>query len=247
MVLGHVNENNLSGICAGLLSEQLSARVIYNILLEITACKIVEDCHQVVAINVNRHFSYFQDMAPVLSSQIFNNAFTAEELIQSTIGNGLTMLIADIHRDLAEKLKINIFHCEENSATPLIDVLPGVESLKSDLEIIMESCKFSRLTSKISFHLCEKALDQAVPKTLGCFLKKTSMSLALSECFRIAGRDAQLAGEMKKRLKGFINNIRFQLINAINDAISEFVFHCLDQICGLPEEAEDRGELALTA
>jgi len=247
MVFGHVNENNLSGIYAGLLSEQLSSRVVYNILLEITACKIVEDCHQVVAINVNRHFSYLQDMAPVLSSQIFNNTLIAEKLIESAIGNVLTTLLTDIYRDLAEKLKINTFPGEENGAAPLMDVLPGAESLKSDLEIIMESCKFSRLTSKISFNLCEKALDQVIPKVLGYFLRKTSMSLALSKCFRIPGREVQLAGEMEKRLRGFINNIRFQLINAINDAISEFVFHRLDEICGLPEEAEDGEELALTA
>jgi len=98
-------ESIISGsVSAGLLLDRLLLNSMNSLALEAVACKIVEDCHQIVANNINRHFSFLQDMVPVVSSKILNSSLTLEQIMVSTLENCVKILLTDICRDIEKKL-----------------------------------------------------------------------------------------------------------------------------------------------
>lgn len=246
MMFNHKQENILSGyICAGLVSESLSTKVMNNLILEAAACKIVGDCHQAVAINVNRYFSSLQEMIPVLSSIILNNKLPIEELVESTICSNLDILLTDIGRDIARKLNDTVL-AGGNDTADLVNQFAGGEAFTADIKFMIESYEFSRKVSNIGLKLCEALLDKVIPKGCGCLFNKPSLGMLLWNHIKLPDREKHLSDEIQKRLKGLLTNVRIQLLNCINDAISEFVFQRYEEICcqipGKPLE-----KLALTA
>ncbi len=249
-MFNHKNETILltGYIYAGLYSKLLSTNAIYDIAMEAEACKIVEDCHQVVSTNINSFYSSLLDMAPALSTRIANGSVSAEELLESTIGSNLVMLLAKIRDDLSIKYNFGVLPGWKNDMSFSVNGLPGGKAFTEDIKFITESYEFSRKVSKLGQELCEAALDKVIPGIFGCLLNKTLLSSMIWDCIKIKGREKQLSSEIEKRLKGLFNNVKIQLLNSINDEISGFVFSCYDEICRrLPEKPESLEALPLTA
>jgi hypothetical protein len=225
-------ESIMSGsVSAGLLLDRLLLNSMNALALEAVACKIVEDCHHIVANNINRHFSFLQDMVPVVSSKILNSSLTLEQIMESTLENCVKTLLTDIYRDIEKKFDSRIPFPGESGAAFLVNELPGREAFAADMELIMNHCHISKNISGLGRKICEVALDNVIPNLLGVFFNKMSLGAMLWNRITIGDREKHLKKELEKRLRGLFKNTRIELLNLINSAISDFVFKRYENVC----------------
>lgn len=246
----HRNETSLltGYIYTGLLAKLLSTNTIYALALEAEACKIVEDCQQVVLANIDSFYSSLLDMAPLFSAAIMDGSVPAEELLESAVGSSLVVLLANIRSDLSIKYNSADWAADREESAFSANRLPGGKAFLEDIKLINESYQFSQTVSRLGLELCKAALDKAIPGPYGCLGHKTRLSSMIWDRIKIKGRDRQLSDEIEKRLKGLFYNVKIKLLNSLNDEISGFVFNCYDEISRrLPEKPEDKEELPLTA
>lgn len=250
-MLNQRHENILIGYMylEEIFSEYFSKNIINDVLLEATACKIVEDCHQVVEKKANTYFSSLYDNIPELTTRILNKKLPFEAVLEPIIGTMLESMLYDISHNVLNKADAAEFLRDgKSSETLLISKLPSVETFKSDINFIVESYEISRNISEIGMKLCQTILDKIIPNICRFFFTANSVSALIWEHLNVAGRENNLSNEIEKRLKGLFDNLKLRLVNSINDSVSEFVFQRCDEMLHEKfEKDKQQDKLALTA